>query len=182
MARSATLQLPGRIHGGGKFELVSPLSLGIQESPGRQFDDGVGGKAGRESPGADIDADLSDLFMLVNIKEVERELHEEGMDGFTGHDPQAAAGRKAGSAKKPLITGGGGFRYLDTGGDFSLPGEVSNSHARGGLRLLSHLCLSCYKSLILFRICDIRRSHGALPKRFQRLCLVLGEFVQRLAV
>lgn len=137
-----------RILGGGEFELISALGSGSLESSGGQFNDGVGGKAGRESPGADIYADFFYLFMAINIKEIERELHEECMDGFAGHDPQAAACREAGSAEESFITSGGCFRNLDLGSDFSLPGEVSDYHARGGLRLLSHLCLSRCKSLI----------------------------------
>ena len=65
--------------------------MGPVDGADGQFDDGMGGEAGGESPGPDVAANLSDDVFAVDVDEVDGELHEECVDGLARYDPEAPA-------------------------------------------------------------------------------------------
>ena len=66
------------------------------------------GETGRQPPWGNGVPHLANFPMLVEVDEVDRELHEERMDRFTRHDPQTGAGVQPCVLEQPdtaLLTG-----------------------------------------------------------------------------
>ena len=56
--------------------------------------------------------DLFHLALLIQVDQVDRELHEERVDRFAGHNPQSRAGLQAGMLQQSdpaFLTGVGNF-------------------------------------------------------------------------
>jgi hypothetical protein len=93
-----------------------------------ELEDRVGAEAAGDAAGADSSADLYYAVLPVQIDEVERELHGEGVDSLAGYDPEAFAGAEAGAAKEALVAAGGGVGHLDPVANFSLARGVEDPH------------------------------------------------------
>ena len=77
-------------------------------------------------------ADLPDSVPAIQIDQVNGELHEEGVYGFTGEDPQAFSGSQPRAPQQALATPGTAVGHFQAGGKHSMAGEICDLQA--GLR------------------------------------------------
>ena len=64
----------------------------------------MGGEARGAAPRLHIAPDLADAVFAIDVDEIDREPHEEHVDGLAGDDPQPFAGREATAAKETLLS------------------------------------------------------------------------------
>ena len=73
---------------GREFELIAGRGPRVVNDARRQFNDGMRRKARRKAPGSYRVPDFFYLFIAVDVDQIDRELHEKGVDGLAGDDPQ----------------------------------------------------------------------------------------------
>ena len=98
--RVCVLRCMGR---GKNLQRVAALRLGSADRSRGEFKNGVRGKADRKPPGRNAFAYLADSVVAIDVNEIDGELHEEGMNGLAGDDPEASAGFEAHSAEKAPV-------------------------------------------------------------------------------
>ena len=94
----------------------------------RQFQNGVRGQTRGKPPRRDGLARLADLLFLVDINQIDGELHEEGMDRFARLDPQPFPGRKTGmleQAGTPFLTR---VRNIHSLAENGIAGQVAHGY------------------------------------------------------
>jgi hypothetical protein len=68
--------------------------------------------------------------MPINIDEIDRKFHEEGMDRLAGDDPETLARRQASATEQALVSGFWAVSHVGAAGEFRLAGEIGNSQER----------------------------------------------------
>src|SRR5258705_8988902 len=86
------------------------------------------GETRRQAPRLHIAPDLLYFFLTVEIDEVDRELHAEGVDGLTGNDPKTFSGRKVAASEQTFSARCAIVGNLQTISELGLPGEIHNFH------------------------------------------------------
>jgi hypothetical protein len=69
-------------------QIVARQRTGFFYGASRQFQDGMRGEAGRQTPGRNGISDLPNFPFLVEVDQVYRKLHEERVNRFARNDPQ----------------------------------------------------------------------------------------------
>jgi hypothetical protein len=107
-------------------EFVSRHGLCIANGACRQFKDGMGPQAARETPGTDIGANLHDSICAIKKDEIDAKSHPEGMDCFAGNDPEPFASCETVTAKQPFAAIAAVTGELYTVSKLRLPGKIAN--------------------------------------------------------
>ena len=87
-----------------EFQDVAALGTCIADGSGRKFKHGVRGKTPGNPPRRNTIPDFLYSMFPVEIDEIDRKPHEEGVDSFAGNDPQSLSFAEPLSAKKSLGT------------------------------------------------------------------------------
>src|SRR3981081_3607458 len=82
------------------------------------------GETRRQSPGRHVAPDLLYFLLAVEIDEVDRELHVEGVDGLTGNDPKTFSGGKFASSQQASSARCAIVGNLHAISELGLPGEI----------------------------------------------------------
>lgn len=112
-----------------EFQDVAALGTCIADGSGRKFKHGVRGKTPGNPPRRNTIPDFLYSMFPVEIDEIDRKPHEEGVDSFAGNDPQSLSFAEPLSAKKSLGTLGPASCHLKLVGDLRVPGQISNRHS-----------------------------------------------------
>lgn len=71
-------------------------------------------------------SDFSYSLLAVQVHKVDRKSHEEGMDGFTGNNPQAFSRPQAVASQQAFPAFGSAIRHFHPFGNHYLAGEIEN--------------------------------------------------------
>jgi len=107
-----------------EFEQVSGLCLRVADGSRDKLEHRVREETGRQAPRRHFAAQLPDSILAVQIDEVDRELHEEGVHGFTGEDPQTLTGREPRAPQQALTAPGAAVGDFQAGGKHRVASEV----------------------------------------------------------
>ncbi|HVJ07460.1 MAG TPA: hypothetical protein VM554_03695 [Acidisarcina sp.] len=97
------------------------------------------GKARRKPPRSHIASDFFYPLVAIEIDEVDREAHCEGMYGFAGDDPQTLTREETLAPQQALSTLCAAIGYDYTAGKFGVTGDIADPQTEIGLRF-ARLC------------------------------------------
>lgn len=78
--------------------------------------------------------DLPDALLPIQVDEIDRELHPEGMDAFARHNPQTFSRRKRLAIEKTSSALGTVVSYVSAIGQLGLPSKIGNPNGHGRFR------------------------------------------------
>jgi len=129
----------------------------------------VSPKAAGEPPWANIGARLKDLILAVEIDEIDRKSHREGVNGLTGNDPEPFAVCQAFAPEQALAAAMAVTGELHTVSELGAAGDIMNLQAafrRTGAPLLEARQNRCeFEWRLLHQVPSIRWIIGALRAR-----------------
>jgi len=102
------------------------LSAGAFYGSRGKFDYRVRPEAHGHAPGLERVNHFAHTPLLIDVNHIDGEPHEEGMDGFTGNDPQARAFGQTGMFEKAGAPLGAGVRLFDGIAQLGISGGIAD--------------------------------------------------------
>jgi hypothetical protein len=87
---------------GKQLQHISTLGVRVADSSRGQFKNRICGEAERHPPWAHIASEFLHPILAIQIDQVDRELHTEGVDCFTRDNPETFSGGKMSAPEQPL--------------------------------------------------------------------------------
>ena len=115
---------------GGEQESIASPSVRSREHPGRELNDGEGTERSLNPPGAYGVSGAKNATVAIDERDVDRELHEEGVNAVTRREDERAVRREAGAAEKPPIARLAFERRFEVAGDDVLVAGVAKNPGR----------------------------------------------------
>ena len=115
-----------------KFKQVLHVDLRQFECPGGKFYHGAGAQAAGGTPCRDTVAELLYTAGSIEKDKVDGEVHADGVDRATGHNPQAVTGDQLAASKEPFVAGCVAAGDFDGVGEQDRPGAVPQRKGRSG--------------------------------------------------
>ena len=87
-------------------------------------------------PGTHCVPYLADALLLIQVDQIDRKPHEEGVDGFAGDDPESVAGVELLVTEESDVALGAGIGYGSGAGEDGIPREVADEDFRRAVSFL----------------------------------------------
>ena len=107
-----------------KFQLVSAFGLCFKDRACGQLDHRMCRETCGQSPGRHVAPDFYHSLAAIQIHKIDGELHADGVDSFTGYNPQTFSGREAIASQQTFSALCAPVGHLDATGEHSLAGDI----------------------------------------------------------